>query len=218
MIRFEGVSKVYDSPYCEAIMDFHEHIRPGEFAVLAGRSGSGKSTILSMILKEIEPTSGRIYVDRQDLSNIGPGKVPMYRTSIGMIFQDFRLVEDMDAYENVKLAYMLSGARMKDAPRKIAAVFKMLGIETLHKRLPKEMSGGQQQKVCLARALINTPRILLADEPTANLDYESSKEIYSLFKLINSQNITILMATHDIEGVKDCNCRIINLDKEEKND
>lgn len=213
MIVFEKVTKKYENPECIAVSDFSERIKPGEFVALTGKSGSGKTTLLSLILKEIEPTSGRIMVDGKDIGKYGKRNIPQYRSSLGVIFQDFKLVADMNAYDNVKLAYMLSGGRMKDSERRISSVFSMLGIENLHKRLPKEMSGGQQQKVCLARAIVNQPRILLADEPTGNLDENSSGEIFSLFRLINEQKITILMATHDLNMLKTVNAREINLDK-----
>lgn len=213
MIVFENVSKIYESPYCEAVSNFSEHIRPGECVSLIGKSGSGKTTLLSMLLKEIEPSSGRIIVNGKDISTLKYSEIPKYRLNIGVIFQDFRLVEDMNAFDNVKLAYMLSGGRMKDAVKRVTSVFSMLGIADLHKRLPKEMSGGQQQKVCLARAIVNQPRILLADEPTGNLDQESSDEIYALFRLLSMQNIGIVMATHDYEGTKKINSRVINLEE-----
>lgn len=215
MIVFDKVCKTYESPYCEVLKDFSEHIRQGEFVCVTGESGSGKTTLLSMILKETNPTGGTISVYGKNIENLKKGDIPGYRSSIGMIFQDFRLIEDLNAYENVRLAYMLAGGRKKDEVRRITSVFSMLGINELHKRLPSEMSGGQQQKVCLARAIVNQPRLLLADEPTGNLDPKSSEEIYALFRLINMQNITIMMVTHDIEGIKAINNkRVISLDKE----
>lgn len=213
MVIYENVSKIYEEPYCEAVKDFSSHIKQGEFVALTGKSGSGKTTLLSMILKEITPSSGRIIVDGTDLDSISKVKLPKYRCQIGSIFQDFRLIEDIDAYENVRLAYMLNGGRSKDESRRVSSIFSMLGIDALHKRLPRQMSGGEQQKVCMARAIVNQPGLLIADEPTGNLDPKSSEEIFSLLKLINMQRITVIMATHDLDAVKRLGCREINLDK-----
>lgn len=216
MIKYEHVGKTYDEPYCEAVKDFSLWIKPGEFYAMTGESGSGKTTLLELIMKEIEPTNGKVIVDGKDISLIKKGELPMYRRSLGMIFQDFRLIPDINAFENVRLAMILADGNMKTSHHRVTSVFSMLGITHLHKKLPREMSGGEQQKVCLARAIVNQPRILLCDEPTGNLDPKASDGIFELLKLINMQGVTILLATHDIERVNALGVKLVELRKEGK--
>lgn len=215
MIRFSNISKQYltEEGEVEVYRDFSETIEDGEFVTLIGHSGSGKTTLLKLILKEIEPDSGEITVDGQDLSKMDRKKIPFYRRNIGVIFQDFRLMQNETVYENLSGAVIATGGSGKEAEKKIIDVLTMLGIDNLHKRYPKEISGGQQQKVCLARAMINNPRVLLADEPTGNLDPASSREIIDLLKVMNDHGTTIIMATNDSQVMNTKGSRIIDLDR-----
>lgn len=214
MIRFSNVFKEYqteDGPH-SVYRNFSEVIEDGEFVVVTGESGSGKTTLLKMLLKEIEPDRGEIVVDGQRLSTISRNDIPIYRRGIGVVFQDFKLIQDLTVYDNLYVSILATGGAGKDAVRKITNVLTMLGIDHLHKRFPKEMSGGEQQKVCLARAVINNPKTLLVDEPTGNLDPASSIEINRLLQVINDQGITVVMATHDMLALGSNNRRRINLD------
>lgn len=197
MIDFSHIDKYYEASETRVFEDFNAHILPGEFVLITGESGSGKSTLIRMLLKEIEPDAGRIYVADRDIGRIGPDQVPFYRRSIGAIFQDFRLIEGLDVYENIELARIAVGGRKKDSPTRIGNIMKMLRISDLRKRKPSELSGGEKQKVCLARAIVNNPRILLCDEPTANLDPDYTEDILSLLRIINAQGITVVVATQD---------------------
>ena len=151
-----------------------------------------------MLLKETEPDSGEIEVSKKRLSEITPQKIPQYRRGIGVIFQDFRLFEDYNVYGNLEFVYSLSGGSKREAENRITSILRLIGIDHLHKRYPRELSGGEKQKVCMARAIINSPTIVLADEPTGNLDPSSSAEIFRLMELIHRQGTTVIMATHDM--------------------
>ena len=214
MIRFSNVFKEYQTAEgpLPVYSNFTEEIEDGEFVVITGESGSGKTTLLKLLLKEIEPDRGEIIVDGQRLSEIKGDKIPFYRRSVGVVFQDFKLIPDLTVYDNLCVTILATGGTGKDAVHKITNVLTMLGIDHLHKRFPREMSGGEQQKVCLARAIINNPKILLVDEPTGNLDPASSIEINRLLQVINDQGITVVMATHDILSMGGSNRRRINLD------
>ena len=203
-ITKDNVSKVYD--------DFNEEIADGEFVVLTGESGSGKTTLIKMLLKETEQQSGYIIVDGQDISKLQRRQIPYYRRGIGVLFQDFRLIQNESVYDNLVNAILATGGSMKDAEKKIVNVLTMLGIDYLHKRYPREISGGEQQKVCLARAIINNPKLLLVDEPTGNLDPDASEEINRLLEVIHNQGITIVMATHDQDAATRKGRRHIDLD------
>ncbi len=215
MISFSHVTKEYESEDGKVLVyeDFSEEIEKGEFVVLTGESGSGKTTLIKMLLKETEPDKGTILVDGKDISRIEHKDIPFYRRSIGVLFQDFRLIQEFSVYDNLMAAILATGGSGKDAEQKIVNVLTMLGIDSLHKRYPKQMSGGEQQKVCLARAIINNPGILLVDEPTGNLDPTSSAEIMRLLDVVNGQGITIVMATHDISAAESPGRRRIDLDK-----
>ncbi len=214
MIRFQNVFKVYqtDEGPLTVYRNFTEEIEDGEFVVITGESGAGKTTLLKMLLKETEPQRGEIIVDGQRLSSINKDKIPFYRRSIGVVFQDFKLIQDLSVFDNLYVSILATGGSGKDAVNKITNVLTMLEIDHLHKRFPKEMSGGEQQKVCLARAIINNPKILLVDEPTGNLDPAASIEINRLLQVINDQGITVVMATHDMLALGSKNRRRINLD------
>ena len=218
MISFSRVTKEYETEtgVITVYRDFSMEIEDGEFVVLTGESGCGKSTLLKMILKETEPQSGVIKVDGQDLSGIRRGQIPFYRRGIGVVFQDFKLIQDETVYDNLVAAILATGGSYKDAEKKIINVLTMLGIDYLHKRYPREMSGGEQQKVCLARAIINNPKLLLVDEPTGNLDPASTMEINRLLEVINGQGVTVVMATHDIKAAEKKGRRRINLDEERR--
>lgn len=214
MITFEHISHRYVTEEGETVVynDFNAEIEDGEFIVLTGRSGSGKTTLLKMLLKEIEPAEGVIRVDGQDLSGIRRRNIPYYRRGIGVLFQDFRLIPDINVYDNLYTSILATGGSARDAENKISHVLSMLGIDRLHKRFPREMSGGEQQKVCLARAVINHPKILLVDEPTGNLDPVSSAEIVQLLDIIHRQGVTVIMATHDLSVCDSDSRRRIDLD------
>ena len=198
MIKINGLKKQYRDSELPVFDGFNEEIKDGEMIFLTGESGSGKTTLIRILLKEIEPDEGEILVGRYRLSDISRSKIPYYRREIGVVFQDFRLFEDKTVYGNLELVLsMTGGVRGKDAEKKITGVLTMLGIDRLHKRYPRELSGGEKQKVCMARAIINNPIVLLADEPTANLDPDSSEEIMKLLSIIHRQGITVILATHD---------------------
>lgn len=210
-ISISKVTKVYEETGTVALKDFSLEVEMGEFVAVTGASGVGKTTLLKLLLKETEPTSGQIRVLGKDIQKITGKDIPLYRRQLGVIFQDYRLIPYENAYNNIKIAMLATGGRKKDTVSRISGIFRMLGIDRLHKRFPKEMSGGECQKVCMARALVNRPSILLADEPTGNLDPDSSEEIFRLMELVNQQGTTVLLVTHDVERLKSISCRVIEL-------
>ncbi len=214
MIDLKNVSKTYDEAEGPVFDGFSEHIDRGEFILVTGKSGSGKSTLIRMLLKETDPDSGEIVVDGKELSKITKAKIPSYRRGIGVVFQDFRLFEDYTIYGNLEVVMSVTGGSMRDSEQRITNMLKLMGIDRLHKRYPKELSGGEKQKVCMARALINSPSVLLADEPTGNLDPKSSAEIFRLLEIAHRQGTTVVMATHDIATADRLatTCRRIDLD------
>ncbi len=209
IIRFSSIAKTYHGEELETkvFTDFSASVERGEFAVLTGVSGSGKTTLIKMLLADVKPDAGDVIVNGKSVISLKPRQIPVYRRGLGVIFQDYKLVKESTAEDNIRLAMMAAGAPLADANKKIWNVAKLLGITELLKRKPDEMSGGQQQKICLARALVNNPPILLADEPTANLDPGYSKEIMRLFKIIHNMGYTLFVATQDpviaeAEGIK----------------
>lgn len=213
MIRFEGVTKYFKDTDTLALEQVSFHVPVGGFYLLNGESGSGKTTLLRLIMRELEADEGKIWINGQEIGQIRRGKIPFYRRKIGFVFQDFRLLADRNVYENVALARRISGAGEADVMRQVTAALKLVGLEEQFRRFPRQLSGGQQQKVCIARAIAGKPQLLLADEPTGNLDPESSREIMRLLKMINERGTTVLAATHDWEACEelDCPClRILN--------
>lgn len=195
LIQFRNVTKVYPNGLC-ALSNVNFTIANGEFVFIVGASGAGKTTLIKLLLKEIEPTSGSIIVDDVDLSSLRRKEIPYYRRKLGVVFQDFRLLPDRTAYENVAFAMEIVGASPKEIRRRVPAVLSMVGLGSKAHAYPHQLSGGEQQRVALARALVNNPSILIADEPTGNLDPVTAMEIMKIINLINRRGTTVIMATH----------------------
>lgn len=212
MIRLENVSKTYQQGV-PALNDVSLHIEQGEFVFVMGSSGSGKSTLIKLLLKELEPTSGEITINGQKLSKISRKKIPNFRRNIGVVFQNFRLLQDRNVYENVAFALKVVEAPNKEIKKKVPMVLSMVGLAAKYKSLPKQLSGGEQQRVAIARALVGEPRILLADEPTGNLDNANAWEIMHLLEEINERGTTVVVVTHNGEIVEKMNKRVITIKK-----
>ena len=211
MIRFNHVSKVYDRGMRPALDDVDIKINRDEFVFLVGASGSGKSTFLRLVIREERPTKGRIHVLGRDLSKISSWKVPQLRQEIGFVFQDFRLLENKTVLENVALASQVIGKPRHYILSAVPEALDLVGLAGKERRLPHELSGGEQQRVAIARAMVNRPKPLLADEPTGNLDPSTSVGIMRLLDRINRQGTTVVMATHDDEIVDQMRKRVIEL-------
>ena len=196
MIEFRGVSKIYDKNV-KALSDVNVEIEAGEFVFLVGPSGSGKSTFIKMLLKEVEPTNGKVIVADKDLSKITRKQVPYYRRKIGMVFQDFRLIPNLNVYENVAFAMRVVEASPKEIRRRVPMVLSLVGLSHKYKMFPNELSGGEQQRVSLARALVNNPSVLIADEPTGNLDSKASLDVMHIFTELYQEGRTIILVTHE---------------------
>ena len=201
MIEILDVCKTYETGN-KALRNIDIAIDDGEFVFIMGRSGSGKSTLLKLLIKEAEPTSGQIYVNDWDLQKMRRRSVPKYRRTLGMVFQDFRLLNDRNVFENVAFAQRVVGAPSRAIRESVPQTLKLVGLSAKYKYLPKQLSGGEQQRVAIARALINQPEVLLADEPTGNLDYENAVEIIQLLNDINRLGTTVVVVTHSQEIVE----------------
>ena len=212
MIEFRNVSKKYDTG-TEAIHNINFKINKGEFAFLVGSSGSGKSTIIKLILKEEEPTSGNIIINGKDTTFLKPSRVPFLRRSMGIVFQDFRLLPDKTVYENVAFAMYVVKATPKHIRRQVPMVLSLVGLANKAKVYPNELSGGEQQRVALARAIVNNPSMLIADEPTGNLDPNTAWDSMELLNDINLRGTTVVVATHAKDIVDKMNKRVIRIDK-----
>ena len=212
MIEFKNVSKVYDTG-TEAVHNANFKIDKGEFVFLVGSSGSGKSTLIKLILKEEEPTRGNIIINGKDTTFIKPNRVPYLRRSMGVVFQDFRLLPDKTVYENVAFAMYIVKATPRHIRRQVPMVLSLVGLSAKAKMYPNELSGGEQQRVALARALVNNPSMIIADEPTGNLDPDTAWEIMNLLNDINLRGTTVVMATHAKNIVDAMNKRVIHIDK-----
>jgi cell division transport system ATP-binding protein len=210
MIVFESVTKVYE-PDVVALRDVTFHIDKGEFVFVVGASGSGKSTLVRLLLKELEATSGSIVVGGRDLTRLKRSKVPMLRRNIGCVFQDFKLLPNRTAAENVAYALKVQGENRASIRKKVPEVLSMVGLSHKCNSLPDELSGGEQQRVSIARAFVNHPPLLICDEPTGNLDPDTSVGIMQLLYRINRSGTTILMVTHDREMVDKMRRRVLAL-------
>lgn len=212
MIEFKNVTKKYDNQVV-ALNDISIKIEPGEFVFLVGPSGAGKSTFIKMLLKEVDPTMGEVIVGNKSLRGINRKDVPYYRRKIGMVFQDYRLIPNLNVYENVAFAMRVIDATPKEIRRRVPMVLALVGLSDRSKSFPNELSGGEQQRVSLARAIANNPTVLIADEPTGNLDPETAKDIMRLIMDINKAGTTVLMATHAKDIVDSSKRRVIALEK-----
>ena len=210
VIRFEQVTKEYQKGV-HAINDITFSINKGEFVFIVGSSGSGKSTLIRLMLREILPTKGKVFVAGRELSRLRRHQISKYRRSIGVVFQDFRLLKDRNAYENVAFAQRVVETPPGDIKRNVPRMLSLVGLSEKYKAFPSELSGGEQQRVALARALINNPMILLADEPTGNLDPKNSQEIMRLLEEINRRGTTVVVVTHNHEIVDMMQKRVITL-------
>ncbi|MGO3211523.1 MAG: cell division ATP-binding protein FtsE, partial [Brachybacterium sp.] len=211
MIRFDDVTKTYMRGQHPAVENLDIEFTRGEFVFLVGASGSGKSTLMRMVLKEVAPTRGTVYVAGKDLSRIPSWKVPSLRRDIGMVFQDFRLLPSKTAYQNIEFALAVIGTPRKVVRRLVPEMLEMVGLEDKGRRLPHELSGGEQQRVAIARAYVNRPSILLADEPTGNLDPSTAEGILDLLAEINERGTTVVMATHDRTAVDRMQRRVVEM-------
>ena len=211
MIEFRNVKKTYDTGTV-AIKNANFRIDKGEFCFLVGASGSGKSTLIKLILKEEEPTSGTIIINGKDTTFLKQSKIPYLRRSIGVVFQDFRLLPDKTVYDNVAYAMYIVRSTPKHIRRQVPMVLSLVGLSGKAKMYPHELSGGEQQRVALARALVNNPAVLIADEPTGNLDPETAWDIMTLLNDINMRGTTVVVATHAKDIVDRMEKRVIQID------
>ncbi len=210
LIEFRNINKIYDNEVT-ALSNITLSIDKGEFIFLVGSSGAGKSTLIKILLKETEPTSGKIILDNKDITKVRSRRIPFIRRNIGVIFQDFRLLPKKTVYENVAFAMEIIGASGREMRKKIPMILSMVGLSQKSEKYPRQLSGGEQQRVSIARALINNPSVIIADEPTGNLDPETAWDIMKLLKQINNRGTTILMATHASDIVNTMKRRVIEL-------
>ena len=211
IIAMDHVSKQY-STGVEALSDVSICIHKGEFVFVVGKSGSGKSTFIKLLLKELNPTEGRIFVGGRQVSNLKRKQVSLYRRKIGVVFQDFRLLKNKTVFENVAFAQEIIGMTKRDIARNVPIMLEMVGLKGKEKMYPHELSGGEQQRVAIARALINQPTILLADEPTGNLDPKTAWDIMMLLEEVNKMGTTVVVVTHNNDVVDVMQKRVINLE------
>jgi cell division transport system ATP-binding protein len=214
MIELEGVSKAY-STGSPALKNVSLKINKGEFVFVVGNSGSGKSTLIKLLLKELEPTSGKIVVNGKEIGKLKRKKIPEYRRNIGVVLQDFRLLKDRNIYDNIAFAQRVIETPTKVIKRRVPAMLSLVGLSEKYRSFPKELSGGEQQRVAMARAIVNNPAIMLADEPTGNLDPKNSWEIMKLLEEINKRGTTVVVVTHNREIVDAMNKRVITMHKGE---
>ena len=212
MIEILKLTKTYEKG-SKALKNVTITIDDGEFVFITGRSGSGKSTLMKILLKEVEPTSGRVVVNDMDLGKMPRRYVPKYRRRLGVVFQDFRLLRDKTVYENVAFAQRVIGESSRTIRESVPRMLKMVGLSSKYKSFPHQLSGGEQQRVAIARALINRPEVLLADEPTGNLDPHNAMEIMKLLEEINRQGTTVIVVTHSREIVNLMKKRVITIDR-----
>ena len=212
MIEFTDVVKTYNIGN-QALRGVSLQIEDGEFAFLVGPSGSGKSTIIKLITGELKPTSGSVHVNGYSLERIRKKEIPYLRRTVGVVFQDFRLIDNMTVYENVAFAMRVIGASEKEIKERVPYVLELVGMENKSSRHPGELSGGEQQRLAIARALVNNPSTIIADEPTGNLDPARSLEIMTLLQEINNLGTTLLVVTHEMDLVQRFAKRVIAIDE-----
>ncbi len=214
MIVLENVSKSYEhGPRASrALKNINLSIEDGEFVFIMGRSGAGKSTLVRLLMKETEPTEGRLVVNDIELNRMPRRQIPNYRRTIGVVFQDFRLLKHLNVYENVAFAQRVIGKPVREIRNNVSEVLRLVGLSAKYKANVRELSGGEQQRVAIARALVNRPKLLLADEPTGNLDARTAEGIMGLLEQINAKGTTVVVITHSWETVKRMHRRVVILD------
>jgi len=212
LIEIVNINKTYETGN-KALRGINITIEDGEFVFIMGKSGSGKSTLLHLLLKEVESTSGSIVVNHMNLQKMPRRYVPKYRRTLGVVFQDFRLLRDRNVFENVAFAQRVVGASSRAIRESVPEMLKLVGLSAKYKSLPHQLSGGEQQRVAIARALINRPEVLLADEPTGNLDHENAIEIMKLLAQINALGTTVVVVTHSQEIVEQMGKRVITMER-----
>jgi len=212
LIVLDNVTKSY-STGAPALNGVNLKVKKGEFVFIVGDSGSGKSTLIKLLLRELLPTNGEIYVNGQSLQKLRRRQVPKYRRNLGVVFQDFRLLKDRNVYDNVAFAQRIVLTPTRQIKRNVPAILAIVGLAGKYKAKPKQLSGGEQQRVAMARALINKPPILLCDEPTGNLDPKNSWEIMKLLEQINKRGTTVLVVTHNREIVNEMQKRVVTMKK-----
>ena len=212
MIVLDNVCKTYNTGV-SALNGVNLRIRKGEFVFIVGTSGSGKTTLFKLLLKELEPTSGKIYINNKNIGRLRRRKIPKMRRGIGVVFQEFRLLKDRNVYENIAFAQRVMGKSAKVIRETVPQMLTLVGLSDKAESFPNELSGGEQQRVSLARALVNNPPILLADEPTGNLDPDNAWEIMKLLEDINKRGTTVVVVTHNREIVERMKKRVITIDK-----
>lgn len=210
MIEFQSVYKTYDGDN-DALHDLNLHIDDGEFAFIVGASGAGKSTFLKLIMREQVPSSGEVIVNNYRLSRLKRKQVPYFRRTMGIVFQDFRLIDTMTVFDNVAFSMRVIGKTRREIRRRVPYVLQLLDLQDKADRYPPSLSGGEQQRVGLARALVNNPSLIIADEPTGNVDPQMSHDIVNLLTEINEKGTTVLMVTHEHELVQQFDHRVITL-------
>ena len=216
MVLMQNVRKVYESSNTVALDNVSLTIEDGEFVFLVGPSGSGKTTLMKLITGEVRPTSGKVIVNDFDMSTIKRRKLPKMRRTLGVVFQDYRLIENMNVYDNVAFAMRVVGAPNREIRERVPYILELVGLGGREKRMPGELSGGEQQRVGIARALVNSPRMIVADEPTGNLDPVRSLELMLLLEKINEMGTTVVVVTHEKELVNAFSKRVITIDSGEK--
>ncbi len=212
MIRLENVVKTYPEGDAPALNGLSLHIRKGEFVFVRGASGAGKSTFIKLLLREVTADSGRVIVNGTNLKKIRQRKIPYLRRSMGVVFQDFRLIPTMTAAENVAFAMRVTNVKEKEIRKRVPFVLGLVGLQDKLDRYPDQLSGGEQQRVALARALVHSPQLIIADEPTGNIDPELSIEIMELLAAINSVGVTVVVVTHETELVQRFHKRVIQIE------
>ncbi len=216
MVLMQNVRKVYESSNTVALDNVSLTIEDGEFVFLVGPSGSGKTTLMKLITGEVRPTSGKVIVNDYDMGAIKRRKLPKMRRTLGVVFQDYRLIENMNVYDNVAFAMRVVGAPNREIRERVPYILELVGLGGREKRMPGELSGGEQQRVGIARALVNSPRMIVADEPTGNLDPVRSLELMLLLEKINEMGTTVVVVTHEKELVNAFSKRVITIDSGEK--
>ncbi len=212
MITFDHVSLNYDARHT-ALSNINIHIDKGEFVFIVGPSGAGKSTFVKILTHELVPETGSVIVNNIKINKLKPSKVPYYRRSLGIVFQDFRLLSEKTVFENIAFVLRVTGTKSKDIKERVNKVLDLVGLRGKEKELPSKLSGGEQQRVAIARALVNQPTLLIADEPTGNLDPKTSEEIMKLFTEINHMGTTIIMVTHNKDLVNAMHKRVVNIEE-----